>query len=96
MRKIKELVEKAKSRATTQSIAHTSAKHHGRGNSVDSRGPSPHTSGALLSASSLTLSAVFTIELPDETSRASSPSVHGGGRDTNSVVTALQDSRSTR
>jgi hypothetical protein len=39
------------------------------------------------------LLAIFTIELPAEMSRASFPPVHGGGRDTNSVVTVSQDCR---
>jgi hypothetical protein len=42
------------------------------------------------------LPAVSTIERPAETLRASFPSVHGVGRDTNVVVTVSQDSRPTR
>jgi hypothetical protein len=41
------------------------------------------------------LLAVFIIELPVEMLRASFPPVHGGVRDTNSVVTFLQESRPT-
>jgi hypothetical protein len=48
------------------------------------------------SGSSRTLPAVSTIELPAKTSRTLFPPVHGGGRDTNSVVTISQDSRPTR
>jgi hypothetical protein len=39
------------------------------------------------------LPAVTTIELLAETPRALFPPVHGGGRDTNMVVTVSQDSR---
>jgi hypothetical protein len=42
------------------------------------------------------LPTVSTIELPTETSRASFPPVHGGGRDINLVVTVSQDSRPTQ
>ena len=42
------------------------------------------------------LPVVSTIELPPETPWASFPPVHGGGRDTNAVVTVSQDSRPTR
>jgi hypothetical protein len=62
-------------------------------NSVDSRGPSPRASGAPLlaplgrSPSSPLLS--FRLKM----SWASFPSVHGGGRDTNAVVTVSQDFR---
>jgi hypothetical protein len=41
------------------------------------------------------LPAISTIELPAETSRASFRPVHGGGHDTNTVVTVSQDSRPT-
>jgi hypothetical protein len=58
--------------------------------------PSPRASDALLSASSQTLPIVFTNELLTETSWASFPLVHGGCRDTNSIVTVSQDSRPTR
>jgi hypothetical protein len=47
-------------------------------------------------SSSRTLPAVSTIELPAKTRHASFPPVHGGGRDTNVVVTASQDSHPTR
>jgi hypothetical protein len=65
-------------------------------NSVESRGPSPRASGALLLASSQMLPAVFTIEIPTETLWASFPPVHGGGRTTNSVDVVSQDSHPTR
>jgi hypothetical protein len=65
-------------------------------NSAESHGPSPHTSGAPLPASSRTLPVIFTIELPDETPRASFPPVHGGGRDTNSLIKVSQDSCSAQ
>jgi hypothetical protein len=65
-------------------------------NSIESRGPFPRASGAPLPASSRTLPTVFTIELPAETLRASFLLVHGGGYDTNSVVTVSQDFRTTR
>jgi hypothetical protein len=42
------------------------------------------------------LPAISTIELPVQTLWVSFPPVHGGGHDTNSVVTVLQDSRPTR
>jgi hypothetical protein len=45
---------------------------------------------------SQTLLAVSAIEIPAETLWASFPPVHGGGRDTNTVVTVSQDSRLTR
>jgi hypothetical protein len=57
--------------------------------------PSPHASSASLPASSRTLTAVFTIEFLVEMPWASFP-VHNGGRDTNSIVTVLQDSRPSR
>jgi hypothetical protein len=64
--------------------------------SVESRGPSPCASGAPLLAPlrrspSSPLSS-FWLKM----SRASFPLVHGGGRDTNAVVTVSQDSRPTR
>jgi hypothetical protein len=49
-----------------------------------------------VSGSSRTLPAVSTIELPAETPWASFPPVHGGGRDTNAVVTVSQDFSPTR
>jgi hypothetical protein len=65
-------------------------------NSVESRRPSPRASGAPLSAPlgrspSSPLSS-FRLKTP----RVSFPLVHGGGRDTNAVVTVSQDSRPTR
>jgi hypothetical protein len=65
-------------------------------NSVESRGPSPHASGAPLPAplGRSPPSPLSSFRL--KTSRASFPPVHGGGRDTNTVVTVSQDSRSTR
>jgi hypothetical protein len=61
-------------------------------NSVESRGPSPHASGASLPAplgcSPLSPLSSFRSKTP----RASFPPVHGGGRDTNVVVTVSQDS----
>jgi hypothetical protein len=65
-------------------------------NFVESRGPSPRASGAPLLAPlgrspPSTLSS-FRLKMP----RASFPSVHGGDRDTNAVVTVSQDSRPTR
>jgi hypothetical protein len=69
---------------------------HRSSNSIESRVPSPHASGALLPAP-------FGRSLPSplssfrpKTPRASFPPVHGGGRDTNAVVTVSQDSRPTR
>jgi hypothetical protein len=64
-------------------------------NSVESRRPSPRASGALLPAPlgrspSSPLSS-FQLKTP----RALFPLVHGGGRDTNAVVTVSQDSRPT-
>jgi hypothetical protein len=65
-------------------------------NSVESRGPSPRASGAPLSAplGCSPPSPLSSFRL--KTSRASFPPVHGGGRDTNAVVTVSQDSRPTR
>jgi hypothetical protein len=65
-------------------------------NSVESRGPSPHASGAPLPAPlgrspSSPLSSFWS-----KTPRASFPLVHGGGRDTNAVVTVSQDSCPTQ
>jgi hypothetical protein len=65
-------------------------------NSVESHRPSPRTSGAPLQAplgrSPLSPLSSFWPKMP----RASFPLVHGGGRDTNSVVMVSQDSRPTR
>jgi hypothetical protein len=65
-------------------------------NSVESHEPSPRASGAPLPASlgrspSSPLSS-FQLKTP----RALFPSVHGGDRDTNKVVTVSQDCRPTR
>jgi hypothetical protein len=61
--------------------------------SVQSRGPSPRVSGASLPAplGRSPPSPLSSFRL--KTSRASFPSVHGGGHDTNAVVTISQDSR---
>jgi hypothetical protein len=65
-------------------------------NSVESHGPSPRASGAPLPAPlGRSLSSPLSSFLL-KTSRASFPPVHGGGRDTNEVVTVSQDSRPTR
>jgi hypothetical protein len=65
-------------------------------NSVESHGPSPHASGAPLPAplrrSPPSPLSSFRLKTP----QASFPLVHGGGRDTNAVVTVSQDSRPTR
>jgi hypothetical protein len=65
-------------------------------NSVESRGPSPRASGAPLPAplgrSPPSQLSSFRLKTP----WASFPPVHGGGRDTNAVVTVSQDSRPTR
>jgi hypothetical protein len=65
-------------------------------NSVESRGPSPHASGAPLSTplgrSPSSLLSSFRLK----TLQASFPPVHDGGRDTNAVVTVSQDSCPTR
>jgi hypothetical protein len=65
-------------------------------NFVESRWPSPCTSGApllaLVGRSPPSPLSSFRLKTP----RASFPPVHGGGRDTNAVVTISQDSRPTR
>jgi hypothetical protein len=65
-------------------------------NSVESRGPSPRASGAPLPAplgcSPPSPLSSFRMKTP----WASFPPVHGGGRDTNAVVSVLQDSCPTR
>jgi hypothetical protein len=65
-------------------------------NSVESRGPSPHASGAPpstpLGRSPSSLLSSFRLK----TLQASFPPVHDGGRDTNAVVTVSQDSCPTR
>ena len=58
------------------------------GNSMDSLGPSPRTSGSptcLSTSLSRMLPTVFTIKLPAETSWALFPPVHGGSHTTNAV-----------
>jgi hypothetical protein len=64
-------------------------------NSIESRMPSPCASGAplpaLLGRSPPSPLSSFRLKTP----QASFPLVHGGGRDTNSVVTISQDSRPT-
>jgi hypothetical protein len=65
-------------------------------NSVESRGPSPRASGAPLAAPlRRSLSSPLSSFRP-KTSRASLPLVHGGGLDTNAIVTVSQDSHPTR
>jgi hypothetical protein len=65
-------------------------------NSVESYRPSPRASGAPLLAP-LGRSPLFPLSsFRSKTSRASFPPIHGGGRDTNAVVTVLQDSHPTR
>jgi hypothetical protein len=76
----------------TQRVAQARAKHHAL---VESRGPSPRTSGALLPASSRTLHTVFNIEFLAKTPRTSFSLVHGGDRTTNAVDAVSQDSRCT-
>jgi hypothetical protein len=65
-------------------------------NSIESHEPSPHASGAPLPAplgrSPPSPLSSFRLKTP----RASFPLVHGGGCDTNTVVTVSQDSRLTR
>jgi hypothetical protein len=64
-------------------------------NSVESCGPSPRASGALLPAplgcSPPSPLSIFRLKTP----RASFPPVHCGGRDTNAVITVSQDSHPT-
>jgi hypothetical protein len=62
-------------------------------NSIESCGPSPHASGAPLLAplGRSPSSPLSSFRL--KTLWASFPPVHGGGRDTNAVVTVSQDSR---
>jgi hypothetical protein len=62
-------------------------------NSVESCGPSPRTSDAPLLAP-LGRSPSFPLSsFRLKTSQASFPPIHGGGHDTNAVVTVSQDSR---
>jgi hypothetical protein len=63
-------------------------------NSIESHGPSPRARCST-SGSSRTLPVVSTIDVPAETPQASFPSVHGGGHDTNAVVTVSLDYRPT-
>jgi hypothetical protein len=65
-------------------------------NSVESCGPSPRTSGAPLPAPLGRSPTSPLSSFRPKTSRASFPQVHGGGRDTNEVVTVPQDFRPTR
>jgi hypothetical protein len=65
-------------------------------NSVESRGPSPHASGALLPAPPRRSPPSPLSSFRSKTPWASFPPVHGGGRDTSAVVTVSQDSRPTR
>jgi hypothetical protein len=64
-------------------------------NSVESHGPSPRASGAPLSAPLGRSSPSPLLSFRLKTTRASFPPVHGGGRDTNAVVTVSQNSRPT-
>jgi hypothetical protein len=65
-------------------------------NSVESRRPSPHASGAPLPAPLGRSPSSPLSSFRPKTPRASFPPVHGGGRDTNAVVTVSQHSRPTR
>jgi hypothetical protein len=65
-------------------------------NSVESRGPSPRASGAPLLAHLERSPPSPLLSFRLKTSWASFPPVHGGGCDTNAVVTVSQDSRPTR
>jgi hypothetical protein len=65
-------------------------------NFVESRGPSPHPSGAPLLAPLGCSPPSPLSSFQPKTPRASFSLVHGGGRDTNAVVTVSQDSRSTQ
>jgi hypothetical protein len=65
-------------------------------NSVESRGPSPRASGSPLLAPLRRSPPSPLSSFWPKTPRASFPPVHGGGRDTNAVVTVSQDSRPTR
>jgi hypothetical protein len=64
-------------------------------NSVESCGPSPHASGALLPAPLGRSPPSPLSSFQPKTLRASFPLVHGDGHDTNAVVTVSQDSRPT-
>jgi hypothetical protein len=65
-------------------------------NSVESHGPSPRASGAPLTAPLGRSPPSPLSSFRPKTPPASFPPVHGGGRDTNAVVTVSQDSRPTR
>jgi hypothetical protein len=65
-------------------------------NSVESRGPSPRASGAPLPAPLIHSPPSPLSSFWPKTPRASFPFVHGGGRDTNVVVTVSQDYRPTQ
>jgi hypothetical protein len=65
-------------------------------NSIESCGSSPCASGAPLPAPLGRSPSSLLSSFRPKTPWASFPPVHGGGRDTNAVVTVLQDSRPTR
>jgi hypothetical protein len=65
-------------------------------NSVESRVPSPRASGAPLPVLLGRCPSSPLSNFRPKTPRALFPPVHGGGRDTNAVVTVSQDSRPTR
>jgi hypothetical protein len=65
-------------------------------NSVENRGPSPRASGAPLPAPLGCSPSSPLSSFRPKMLWASFPSVHGGGRDTNAVVTVSQDSCPTR
>jgi hypothetical protein len=65
-------------------------------NSIESHRPSLRTSGAPLPTPLGRSPSSPLSSFRPKTSRASFPTVHGGGRDTNVVVTVSQDSHPTR
>jgi hypothetical protein len=65
-------------------------------NSIESHGPSPRAGGAPLLAPLVRSPPSPLSSFRLKMSRASFPPVHGGGRDTNAVVTVSQDSHPTR